>query len=269
MNRRLKRGFGILLVIISSISLLISAGGLVAVWRVSPAITTALQDTLTLATETLATTQKALTVADTALQSAADTLTLLSGSIDSLANSIGDTQHALNSVTLLVKQDLPKTIDAARTALTSAQDTARVVDNFLSGLSRIQFLNLNYNPDVPLGSAIGRISTSLDSLPSQLTKLGDDLDSVNLNLPNVTSTIRSLGTTLRDVDSTLSEARAVIKEYTAQLTQAHTTVQPIGENVPKYVTLFLAGLTFIGLWIIVVQLGLLVIGLHWSRLRQP
>ena len=98
-----------------------------------------------------------------------DTTTVLSGSIDSLANSIGTTQDALNSVTALVKQDLPKTIEAARTALASAQATARVVDNFLSGISRIQFLNINYNPDVPLDSSIGQISDSLSGLPPQLT----------------------------------------------------------------------------------------------------
>src|SRR5512139_4014220 len=178
MNAQLKRIFGLLLIIVSVFSLIISAGGVVALWGARPAITTALQDTVELVSETLATTQKALAVADAALQNAADTLTVLSGSIDSLANSIGSTQDALNSVTTLVKQDLPKTIEAARTALASAQDTARVVDNFLSGLSRIQFLNINYNPEVPLDSSIGQIGDSLGGLPTQLTKLGDDLDAI-------------------------------------------------------------------------------------------
>jgi ABC-type transporter Mla subunit MlaD len=268
MTPQLKRTLGLILVIISIISLIISAGGIVALWSVRPAITTALQDTVKLVVETLATTQKALAVADAALQNAADTLTLLSGSIDSLANSIGSTQNALNSVTMLVRYDLPKTIDAARTALASAQDTARVVDDFLSGLSSIQFLNINYNPDVPLNSAIGRIGTSLDGLPSQLTKLGDDLDAVNMNLPAVISTIRGLGTTLRDVDSTLSEARAVIKEYAAQLTRAQTAVQPIGDSIPTYVTFFAVALTFVALWISAVQIMVLVIGWRWLRSEQ-
>ncbi len=268
MTPQLKRTLGLILVIVSIISLIISAGGIVALWSVSPAITTALQDTVKLVTETLATTQKALAVADAALQNATDTLTILSSSIDSLANSIGSTQNALNSVTMLVRQDLPKAIDAARTALASAQDTARVVDDFLSGLSRIQFLNINYNPDVPLDSAIGGISASLSGLPSQLTKLGDDLDAVNMNLPTVINTIHGLGTTLRDVDSTLSEARAVIKEYAAQLTHAQTAVQPIGDSIPTYVTFFAVALTFIALWISAIQIMVLVIGWRWFRSEQ-
>src|SRR5512135_615613 len=145
MSPQLKRIVGLLVVILSIISLIISAGGVIALWSARPAVTTALQDTAQLVAETLATTQKALTVADSALQNAADSITILSGSIDSLANSIGSTQSALNSVTTLVKQDLPHTVDAARTALASAQETARVADNFLTGLSRIQFLNINYN----------------------------------------------------------------------------------------------------------------------------
>ncbi len=267
MTSRFKRILGLILVIIAIISLLISVGGIVALWSVSPAITTALQDTATLIVQTLTTTQKALMVADTALQNASNTLTVLSGSIDSLASSIGSTQNALDSVTLLVRQDLPKAIDAARTALTSAQDTARVVDNFLSGLSRIQFLNINYNPDVPLSTSIGRIGDSLNGLPSQLTKLGGDLDSINMNLPAVITTIRGLGATLHDVDATLSEARTVLKEYAAQLTRAQTAVQPIGDSIPAYVTFFALALTFVAVWIAAIQIIVLVIGWRWFKLR--
>ena len=265
MNPQLKRMLGLVLVIVSIISLIITAGGVIALWGARPAVTTALQDTAKLISETLSTTQNALAVADTALQNAADTVKILSGSIDTLANSIGSTQNALNSVTLLVKQDLPKTIEAARAALASAQATARVVDNFLSGISRIQFLNINYNPNVPLDSSIGQISDSLGDLPAQLAKLGDNLDSINMNLPAVTSTIRGLGTTLSNVESTLAQARAVIKEYAAQLARAQTAVQPIGESVPAYITAFIAALTFIALWIGAVQIIVLALGWRWFK----
>jgi len=268
MNPQLKRILGLVLVIISIFSLVITAGGVIALWSARLAITTALQDTVKLISETLDTTQKALAVADAALQNAADTITILSGSIDSLAISIGSTQNALDSVTMLVKQDLPNTIEAARTALASAQDTARVVDNFLSGLSRIQFLNINYNPDVSLDSSIGQISASLSGLPSQLTKLGDDLDGISMNLPTVISTIRGLGTTLSDVDSTLAEARAVMREYAAQLARTQAAVQPIGESIPAYVTAAIGGLTFIMLWIVAVQIIVLVIGWRWFKQNQ-
>ena len=171
----------------------------------------------------------------------------------------------MNSVTALVKQDLQKTIEAARTALASAQDTARVVDNFLSGVSRIQFLNINYNPKVPLDSSIGQISDSLGGLPAQLSTLGDNLDAISTNLPAVSTTIHGLGTTLTNVDSTLTNARAVINDYAAQLTRAQTAVQPISDGVPTYVTLFISALTFIMLWIIIVQIIVLVVGWRWFR----
>ncbi len=265
MNTQLKRILGVILVIVSIISLIISVGGIIALWSVQPAVTTSLQDTARLLSDTLATTQKALTVADTALQNATDTTTVLSGSIDSLANSIGTTQDALNSVTALVKQELPNTIEAARTALASAQATARVVDNFLSGISRIQFLNINYNPQVPLDASIGQIGDSLSGLPPQLAKLGDDLGAINQNLPAVTSTIHGLGTTMSNINSTLANARTVIKDYAAQLARAQTAIQPIGENIPMYVTFFAAALTFIILWIVILQVVVLVIGWQWLR----
>ena len=189
MNPQLKRVLGLVLVIFSVVSLVLSAGGVLALWGARPAINTALEDTFQLVSETAVTTQKALTVADQALQDATSTITVLSGSITSLAGSMGGAQDALTSVTQLLKKDLPGTLQTAQTALASAAATARVVDNFLSGLSRIQFLNINYNPDVPLASSIGRISDSLGGLPAQLSKLGDDLDSATsgLNIHDVTT----------------------------------------------------------------------------------
>jgi hypothetical protein len=267
MNPQLKRILGVVLVIISIISLIISAGGVIALWGAQPAITTALEDTFQLVSETSATTQKALTVADQALQDATQTIAVLSGSTTSLANSIGGAQDALTSVTQLVKTDLPEAIAAAQTALKSAQSTARVVDNFLSGISRIQFLNINYNPQVPLDQAIGDIGNSLNNLPPTLNKIGTDLDNVNGSMPDMVKAINGLGTTISGITTTLAKAQTVLKEYAAQLARATAAVQQISEGVPTYVNLFIAVLTFIMLWIVAVQLIVLVIGLHW--LRQP
>jgi DNA repair ATPase RecN len=265
MNPQLKRVLGLALVIFSIVSLVLSAGGVLVLWGARPAINTALEDTFQLVSETAATTQKALTVADQALQDATSSITVLSGSITSLASSIGGAQDALTSVTQLLKKDLPDTLQTAQTALASAAETARVIDNFLGGLSRIQFLNINYNPAVPLDQAITNIGDSLNTLPATLNKIGNDLDNVNGSMPDMVKAIQGLGTTMSGITTTLSKAQTVIKEYAAQLERATAAVQQISDGVPTYVTLFIAALTFIMLWIIVVQIIVLVIGWRWLR----
>jgi hypothetical protein len=265
MNPQLKRVLGIVLVIISIVSLIVSAGGVIALWSARPAINTALEDTFQLVSETAVTTQQALTVADQALQDATKTIAVLSGSITSLANSMGGAQDALKSVTQLVQTDLPKTIDTAQTALESAAATAEVVDNFLSGLSRIQFLNINYNPEVPLDQAITNIGDGLNNLPPTLTKIGGDLATVNGSLPDIVKAINGLGTTISSITSTLDKAQTVIQEYAAQLARATVAVQQISAGVPTYVTLFIAVLTFIMLWIVAVQLIVLAVGWRWFK----
>ena len=265
MNSQLKRIFGIVLVIVSIVSLIISAGGVIALWGARPAINMALEDTFQLVSETAVTTQQALNVADQALQDAAKTIAVLSGSITSLAKSMGGAQDALTSVTQLVQTDLPKTIDTAQTALESAAATAKVVDNFLSGISRISFLNINYNPEVPLDKAITNIGDSLNDLPATLTKIGSDLNNVNSSMPDMVKAIDSLGTTISSITSTLDKAQTVIKDYAAQLVRASVAVQQISDGVPTYVTLFIAVLTFIMLWIIAVQIIVLAVGLRWLK----
>ena len=265
MNSQLKRIFGIVLVIVSIVSLIISAGGVIALWGARPAINMALEDTFQLVSETAVTTQQALNVADQALQDAAKTIAVLSGSITSLAKSMGGAQDALTSVTQLVQTDLPKTIDTAQTALESAAATAKVVDNFLSGISRISFLNINYNPEVPLDKAITNIGDSLNDLPATLTKIGGDLKNVNSSMPEMVKAIDGLGTTISSITTTLDKAQTVLKEYAVQLARASAAVQQISDGVPTYVTLFIAVLTFIMLWIIAVQIIVLAIGLRWLK----
>ena len=70
---------------------------------------------------------------------------------------------------------------------------------------------------------------------------------------------------MSNVNSTLAGARSVIKDYAAQLARAQTAIQPIGENIPTYVTFFAAALTFIMLWIVVLQVVVLVIGWQWLK----
>jgi hypothetical protein len=268
MNPTVKRSLGVVFVVIAAVSLVISAGGIIALWGAKPAVTTALEDTFQLVSETAVTTQQALNVADQALQDAAKTIAVLSGSMTSLAKSMGGAQDALTSVTQLVQTDLPKTIDTAQTALESAAATAKVVDNFLSGISRISFLNINYNPDVPLDQAITNIGDSLNNLPETLNKIGGDLANVNGSMPGMVKAINGLGDTIDSITTTLDKAQTVIKEYAVQLARASAAVQQISNGVPTYVTLFIAVLTFIMLWIVAVQLIVLAIGVNWLKKPQ-
>jgi ABC-type transporter Mla subunit MlaD len=265
MNPQLKRIFGIVLVIISIVSLIISAGGVIGLWGARPAITTALEDTFALVSETAVTTQQALNVADQALQDAAGSIKILTGLTDTLADSLGGAQGAFTSVTQLLTQDLPVTLETAQTALDSAAEPATVVDNFLSGLAKIQFLGIDYNPEVPLDQSISNIGDSLNSLPATLEKIGSDLDGISSSLPDIVKAVRSLGTTIGDITTTLAKAQTVLKEYAVQLARASAAVQQISAGVPTYVTLFISVLTFIMLWIIAVQLIVLAIGLRWLK----
>jgi phage-related minor tail protein len=168
-------------------------------------------------------------------------------------------------VTQLLTQDLPGTLETAQTALDSAAETATVVDNFLSGVAKIQFLGIDYNPEVPLDQSISNIGDSLNSLPATLEKIGSALDGISSSLPDIVKAVRSLGTTIGDITTTLAKAQTVLKEYAVQLARASAAVQQISAGVPTYVTLFISVLTFIMLWIIAVQLIVLAIGLRWLK----
>ena len=71
----------------------------------------------------------------------------------------------MGSLSNLLSDDLPDTLDAAQKTLSGAADSAKVVDGVLSLLSDLPLFNIDYNPNVPLSESRGGIGGSLEDLP--------------------------------------------------------------------------------------------------------
>jgi hypothetical protein len=71
--------------------------------------------------------------------------------------------------------------------------------------------------------------------------------------------------TIRQIDTSLRDLPGVLRDYQRQLARVLPTLQSIQAGADQIITLFVAALTFILLWIIAVQIIVLVIGWRWFR----
>ena len=267
MNSVLKRGLGLVLIIVAAASLVLTALGIAGMWAVRGTMITAVTDTATLFSDTLRTTDKALSVASTTLDNAHTSIASLVGTTQSIASSLRDGQPAVKTVVQLLRQDLPTTIDTAHTAISSAAQTAKGIDDLLAQLARVPLLNLDYRPSVPLADSVAGIAATLNEMPAKLQAIANNLETLSGDLSTVSNQVAGLGTTIKQIDSNLGDASSVIADYQAQVRRALPVLESIRTGAATYITLALLILAFVSAWLMVVQL--ITLGIGWRWLKKP
>jgi hypothetical protein len=260
-----KRWLGLALVIVSAASLLIGAAAIVAAWSIRGPLTGNLIATLDLASDALMTTEDALATADDGLAAADRSLADVRAMTALSRTTLGDTRTALERMATLTRTDIPQSLAAARTALASAQASARLVDRVLGGLASVPLVNLDYRPDVPLGDAIGQVNASIEKLPTNIAAIGSSLDEITANLAEADRSLSRLQREVAPLGPTLEQARALAGRYRTQTARLREQLDTARATIPWATTLAAVGVTFTTLWLAAVQVAVLRAGLAWWR----
>jgi methyl-accepting chemotaxis protein len=162
-------------------------------------------------------------------------------------------------------KDMPTSIDATRAALKSAQSSAVVVDNVLTTLSKVPFINIQYNPAMPLSAALGDVAKSLDNLPPTFSTIERNLNTTSAGLDQVVTNLNELPKTTQQVQRNISDARQVVTRYQSQVDGLQKLIKPIKPSLPMTLTTIILGLTFLIFWLCVLQMQMLLKGLDYVR----
>ena len=80
----------------------------------------------------------------------------------------------VTSINQLLSEDLPAMMDATYTSLITAQQSAGAIDGVLTTLSSIPLIGIPYNPEVPLGSALGDVADKVSGLPARFIEMSSE-----------------------------------------------------------------------------------------------
>ncbi len=264
MRTTLSRTLGALLVVAAVGGLVFSILGLVGTWRYKESITNTLLSNIKLVNDTLETTIEGLQVTQKSLDEASTSMDALKGTLDTATQTLKSTQPVIDSIADLMAQDLPETIRATQSSLDAAQESAKVIDSVLQGLS---FL-IDYNPEMPLNEALEKVSASMDDLPEALVGMEDDLRETSRNLEVAQSDLALIIEAVEQIDDSLQDYKSVMVSYHTSLSSVQKQVETLQDRLPKLVNWTAWGLTAFLAWMSIAQLGLLTQGWElWSRYR--
>jgi hypothetical protein len=147
------------------------------------------------------------------LASGLDTLESTEATIQNIEASIEDTGSLIDSTASLIGDQAPEVIDDTRSAMLSAEEGARAVDQVLRALAKLNFLTgITYDPAQPLDEAIADVASSLEPLPDDLRRVGDGLSQayasfgeVNLSLSDAGDALNGFSEELAGKDELLTD----------------------------------------------------------------
>lgn len=262
----LKRLFGLLLVITAAAAFIFSIVGLFEIWTYQPRVTQTVNDTLATLDQALTTTQDGLTVVGQVVQTTTTDAASLQTVLQSLAQTIQNTNSMLDSLSSLTGKDFPAAIDATQTSLASAQSSALLIDNVLTALTSIPFLPTTaYKPDVPLHTALAQVSTSLNTIKPSLAAINSSLVDGKADLGVVEGELNKIAETMQGIGTALGSAQTIIGQYQTVTTQLKQRVEATQGAAAGWIITLTWILTFLLAWLLVAQIGLCAQGLEMLR----
>jgi uncharacterized coiled-coil protein SlyX len=260
----LKKIIGLLLVIVSIASLIVSFAGAITVWNVRLPLTHGIDSGLGLVAANLDTTQAALTTLQHTLDTTAASVTALQTTLQAAAQALGNGVPLTDSLAGLIGASLPNTISASQVSLTSAQASAQAIDATLTIVTQNPLLVLTpYKPTTTLSDALAGVSTGLGNLTLPMQAVGANLDTTSDDLANLETQLNALATTIEQFNADIAEAKTVVAEYQTQITQIQDQVDMLQKSTASAVNGLAWVLIFVLVWLTVAQAGLLTQGLHW------
>jgi uncharacterized protein YoxC len=264
----LKKIFGFLLVIASLAGIIFSVFGMVEVWRFRPVLTRAVDENLALADKMLITTEDGLTLVGQMLQTISADVGSLNTTIQAVAQAIHAVNPMFDSLSLLASKNLTDAVSATQSSLNSAQGSALLIDNVLTTLTSIPLLGMaQYQPKVPLHTALADVSTSLDKIPSSLNTISTSLSAGKENLNLVEAEMANISGTVQGISDNLDSTQKVVDQYKQIVVQIKTNVETAQRTAPTWITGLAWGATIFLGWLLIMQLNLLIQGLDSIGVR--
>lgn len=257
-----KKIVAVLMILISIVSLAISLFMAVQLWKNKPVIAEKVVNGLTTASATLETTAEGLVVVNDTLGNASTSINTLADTTLTLADNVNKTSTTIDSFTVLFTEDIPATVTNTQAAILASQQSAAVIDGVLLGLSSVPLIGIEYDPQASLSISLGAIADTLEPLPGSIQGIGDDLDATGTSLVTLETDIQNISANVLEISKNLDDAQAIVEQYQEQIDQLRTTLQVSLDQAPNWINLAVWSLTFVLIWLVAAQLGLLVQGIH-------
>ncbi|OGO12332.1 MAG: hypothetical protein A2Y53_08440 [Chloroflexi bacterium RBG_16_47_49] len=251
----------ILIIWVTAIGLLLSIFFLIQIWRLRQPVTDKLRSAVNQTSDILQTTGDGLDLISQVIKNVYTSTLYLDDTTNALAQTIQSTSLFIDSAGSFVGEDLINTITNTQRTLDTAQASALVIDNILTTLSRVPLIGINYNPSLPLNTALGEVSKSLDPLQESLKGFQSNLGSTRTDMQEFKDQLLILDQNISSINKNLASSQAVIDDYRTQVSILTSWADDARTSLPVWVKTIFWILTIIILWLVLIQVGILLQGI--------
>jgi hypothetical protein len=261
-----KRPIGYALVVVGIAGVLLGAIGIYQIWQAKSGLETSSLNALAATQETLLLTQSGLTNVSKSLTTIDTNISTLNNTILTVAQSLNDAVPVLDSISSLLQDELPTTLEATQTSLETAEASAQLLDSVMRVLTAIPFYpGEPYDPEVPLHVSVQNVAASLEKVPGSLIDIGSQLENNKENFSDIEDDLITLSITLTGISTDISIVKTTLGEYQNLLTSLGTQIDLIEERLAGILATIAWFLTLLIFWLILTQIGLIIQGLSLTE----
>ncbi len=253
-----RRVYSLSIVFLAVIGILLCLFFLVETWRFRQPVTKKLQGGVDQFSAVLQISDDGLVVIDQVVKNVFTSTIYLDEATLAFSSTVGSASQFMDSAGTFVGDNLQATITDTQSALGAAQASAQVIDNILSTLSRLPLVGITYNPSVPLSTALGDVSDSLDPLQSTLKTFKSDLDSTRSNMQEFTNQISVLDKNILSIQTNLDQALSTISKYRTQIATVQAWLANVNTSLPQWTTTLAWVITMVIALLILIQFALIL-----------
>jgi hypothetical protein len=261
MNLKFSRFFGMILISTAVMGVILSIVGLIAFWKINQDLNNIVRDTIDTIDTILQTTTQGLIVTEESLDNAISNMVSLNQTLLSTGEAINSTSPLITTFATIATEELPNTLYATQSSLTTAQESARLIENVLTRITGIPFFPGDpYRPEIPLHVTLGEVSDSLDPLVDSFIGMRGNFRTTQTNLFIINLELREMSRHIEQVNNSLGDAKAVINAYQASVNDLQAHMNNLkAQNLAMINTLSLI-FTFGFAWLGFAQIGLFLQG---------
>lgn len=240
-----KKILGVVMLLVAVIGLAISAFGIVTSRELFEDIALRLDNTLSLAADSLDTVTDTLILTKTTVSQVESSLETVGDTALELSQTIDNTQPLMNQITTVSTQELPDSLEAVQASIPdiaeaagAIDDTLRLLDSFavdrqIFGVP-IQFdLGVDYDPDAALDETVTQLGTSLDGIPDSLRGLEVNMSAVSQNLDNIGGNVLTISEDLESINQSVGEVEPLIDDYIKLVEETDLLILEAQESIAQ------------------------------------
>jgi flagellin-like hook-associated protein FlgL len=271
MMKTIRRLLGVLVMIAGVLGLLLSVGGVVAVWAAKPTATSFVETTFGTLFTSLDTSITATEITGEALSATIDSLDALTTMLGSTAASVEETKPVLDQIDSFLGESLPDTLTSASTSLRTAQQAAVVLESTIQSLEAFQSLlgavpllgsmvsvpEQSYAPEVPLADSLGNLATDLEKMPEMFVTISTGLSGTDDNLDTIQNSLEMMTSSVTLIAESLGGYETMIGQSLNSLDNLKTNLVNIENQMTGVVNGTAIGLSLVLFWLLMAQVVIL------------